>query len=303
MKQNDHDISDRKPIRNIRTENPQQQAIHDVAVKRQDDFKDVVVNASKSVIDDATYAELERGFASGNLTRVEEAFDWDKFGVMLLFSEVSYRQTMEDTGRALAKVVPQLREVNPDLLQPRPDQWIRERGAELVTNISNSTRLALRSSIREYHKMGVHPYASAREIGNMVGMNQRQATASVNLRNRLVAQGVPQAEVIRRVQDYNERAIEYRGEVIGRTESLKASNHAQQEMTMQAVERGLINPNLTRKEWMATLDDRVSEECEEAHGQQVRINEPFDHPLGLFDEPPAFPNCRCTTILVFLDEQ
>jgi SPP1 gp7 family putative phage head morphogenesis protein len=84
-----------------------------------------------------------------------------------------------------------------------------------------------------------------------------------------------------------------RAEMIGRTEVIAANN----EGALAAYKASGV---ATGKEWLTAQDDLVSEECE--------MNE-ADGPIGL-DElfssgdeaPPLHPNCRCSLIPAFLDE-
>lgn len=85
-----------------------------------------------------------------------------------------------------------------------------------------------------------------------------------------------------------------RAETIARTETMAAANAGQREAWAQAVDDGLLTGNELR-EWIASPDDRLCPECEGLDGQTARLDDDFE---GGYGDPPAHPDCRCTTGLV-----
>ena len=91
-----------------------------------------------------------------------------------------------------------------------------------------------------------------------------------------------------------------RASMISRTEITRASNEASE----QAYSQGGVE----FKEYLAELDDRTSEICQELNGKIVKIWENFaekwqtigGHTLDYEDikHPPTHPNCRSTLIPV-----
>lgn len=80
-----------------------------------------------------------------------------------------------------------------------------------------------------------------------------------------------------------------RAKLIARTESTRATNGAQRESLSDYAK---TSGNKAKKEWLATLDDRVREEHEAMNGETKDINEPFSNGL----QAPGEPNCRCTLL-------
>lgn len=100
-----------------------------------------------------------------------------------------------------------------------------------------------------------------------------------------------------RVESVMAERIRSSGEVIARTEIIGASNGGQILAWKQNADL------LEGKEWLATLDDRVREEHEAAHGQVVPLNAAFEVGGELLEYPGDDAgsagnviNCRCTMI-------
>jgi uncharacterized protein with gpF-like domain len=96
---------------------------------------------------------------------------------------------------------------------------------------------------------------------------------------------------------YEGRLPEFRRELIARTETISASN-----AVSQAIYRVWGVP---RKEWLATMDDRVRVEHANANGQIVGINQMFEvggerlmYPGDKNASARNVCNCRCTTVPV-----
>lgn len=94
-----------------------------------------------------------------------------------------------------------------------------------------------------------------------------------------------------------QRMPAYRTEMIGRTESIRASNAAA-EQTYDAF-------GIRSRSWLSTQDDRTRDTHLEADGQSKPLGESFR--VGGYDmdypgdashgaPPSEFINCRCTTI-------
>ena len=96
---------------------------------------------------------------------------------------------------------------------------------------------------------------------------------------------------------YSARMPFYRRELIARTETIKASN---------AITDAIYNEwGVPKKEWIATMDDRVRDTHAQANGQVVSTNRPFEvggeqlmYPGDPSGSPENILNCRCTEVPV-----
>lgn len=93
-----------------------------------------------------------------------------------------------------------------------------------------------------------------------------------------------------RVRNVYKDAQLYRVERIVRTEVSTALNKGAVEAYQQA--------GVNKLEWVAILDDRTSEQCQQNDGSIREIGKSY--PAGA-TEPPQHINCRCTVVAVFED--
>lgn len=139
-----------------------------------------------------------------------------------------------------------------DVTDPNAIEWARKHAAELATDLSKTTRTAIGEAIADAFEGGGDAYDA----------------------------------ILEAVGD------EARAEMIARTETMIAANQGQRMSWEQAIEEGLLPPNMQR-EWIATSG--ACPECEALDGVRVPLDEPY--PDGS-DSPPLHPNCRCTEGIV-----
>ena len=83
------------------------------------------------------------------------------------------------------------------------------------------------------------------------------------------------------VTQYKSNALRYRGEVIGRTESISALNRSEHEAINQAVDMGAVKESAVKRVWDSAGDDgRTRESHLKMDTQTVGLNEPFTFPDG-----------------------
>jgi HK97 family phage portal protein len=129
--------------------------------------------------------------------------------------------------------------------------------------------------------------------------NDSTYEALKTLFERAAEDGVALAEIEERLSVYFEgRRSEASVERIARTTMTGANGAGDQ----SAWEQSEV---VTGKEWLATLDDRVRDEHEEAHGQAVGLDEDFTvggeslrYPGDPAGDPSNIVNCRCSQLPV-----
>jgi hypothetical protein len=182
-----------------------------------------------------------------------------------------------------------------DATNPYVFQQVATRTAELVREVSDSTRQAIRNVIARAALLGGHPYDVARAIRPTIGLHDRWAGAVFNFRTNLLESGTPAELADKRAEQYRERLLGKRSRLIARTETLKAQNHGRQASWADALARGLIGRD-ARKEFVAS--GSACHHCSDLDGTSVGVFETFASGLGAVDQPPVHPACRCTTILL-----
>lgn len=188
-----------------------------------------------------------------------------------------------------------------DLRNPFTEDFVRRRGAELVTSISGQTRTQIREAVEAGFVVGVPVRTTARTIRNSVGLDPRLSRAVRARAEALAGSGLGDEAVDRLVFRYADGLLRYRSELIARTETIAASNQGTLDSWRQAERQELLPPGM-QKRWIAALgSSRTCDICEElAAHEPVGIHEEFySATLGQgLARPPSHPACRCTLGLV-----
>lgn len=203
-----------------------------------------------------------------------------------------------------------------DKTNPRALRWAEEHAAELVVDLSESSKQAVRQLIVDMYAQGISPDEAVRRLRQHLGLDARSSQALENFRQRFERENaqrtvdrkplIPRERISDQVDRYAARLLRHRAELIVRTESIRASAQGQQELWNQATEQGFLRPAETRRAWILTPDERLCPICEPmaSNDKLVGLDQPFvlgDGSLHL--TPPAHPQCRCATGLVFANER
>lgn len=186
-----------------------------------------------------------------------------------------------------------------NLDNPYSQQYIREHTAELVREVSQETKDAIRGVLEDAFRSGGHPREQARRIRNLVGLTQRQAGAVQRCHLNLLERGVAEERAAKLAERYAQKLLRYRATNIARTETLMAANAGQESAVRVAEGKGLIDPAITKRRWIVTPDEKLCPRiCVPMAGVEVPYDQPFQTPVGEMWYPPAHPSCRCAWGLV-----
>lgn len=266
------------------------------------------------------------------VTAIEQAFE--SGGVMTGDNFPKYLRT--PSGRAVFRF---------DVRNSRAEAWLRDHSGQLITRISNEVRENVRSALEQGMLEGVNPRSVARNIvghvdpvtkqrtGGLVGLTPNQQKWVSNTRrdllnldpnyfnrelrdkrfDRTVAKAIAEEralpmDVIEKLTNaYKNKALKYRGDMIGRTEAIQALNQSEWEAVMQAVDMGALRRQDVSRHWDAAGDTRTRwshmRMDRKYNKAGVEIDEPFVSPSGarmMFpgDTSLGAPgeeviNCRC----------
>lgn len=142
-----------------------------------------------------------------------------------------------------------------DAANPAALAWAKQHAADLVTDISETMRERIWDEVVDAFARGISPADLADNLEAIVG-------------------------------------DDVRAELIADTESMIAANEGQRESWDQASDNGLLDDSV-KKEWIATGDSGVCDDCDELDGTVVALDEDFPNDGG--DGPPLHPRCRCTS--------
>ena len=171
-----------------------------------------------------------------------------KAAVKRLKSRLRISAAKDDTGIS--------KDLKFDVTNPRAIEWARKHAADLVINITDTTRDKIRELVEAAFEEQFTVDDLRKEIDDLV-------------------------------------ADPDRAETIARTEVISASNAGQKELWNQAVDEEILTGR-EKKEWIVTPDDKLCPICEPMDGVQVGLDEDFQLNTGdRVDTPPAHPRCRC----------
>ena len=295
-------------------------------IRRHDErFRAVFLQATELIRDNSTLDELADLLQAG---RLEDALDGieaagrllgDAYGDALV---ASAKDTPSFLSNALTVTV------SFDQTNVRAVDAIQGNRLRLIREFTVDQRQALRNAMARGIAEGLNPRDQARLFRDTVGLTARQEEAVARYKSllksagtdndlasdalqrklrdkrfdgtvrRAIREGKPltNEQIDRMVGRYRERYINYRSEVIGRTEALRSAHQGSEEMYRQAIENGDLDEKLVIRTWVTAKDERVRGSHSTLNGEQRGIGETWN---GLrFPGDPDGPaketiQCRC----------
>ena len=190
---------------------------------------------------------------------------------------------------------------------PGVTNWVKDHGAEFVTNISTEQKNAVSALIARAYSKGESAEELSRAIRPCIGLTQRQAIANANYYDHVKESllknnpGMKDATAAKKAQEaaakYAAQQHRYRANMIAETEMAFAYQHGEYEAVKMAQAQGLMG--VVEKVWSTAYDDGVCDICNGMEGQTIGIDDDFNFKLNklLFQgqrlTPPAHPQCRC----------
>jgi len=171
--------------------------------------------------------------------------------------------------------------------------YLKQHGADLVSNFGLANRDALKASLTSMLERGMTPHEMQKAIMPQVGLTKGWAEAVDRRLARLLAEGVSVSDATREASRYADELVRLRSLNIARSEALIAHGKADGEHRRQSIEQGLADADKASKTWNTAGDNVVRDEHAEAEGQTVGWDESFDIGGEEFDDAPAGVNCRC----------
>jgi hypothetical protein len=254
-------------------------------------------------------------------------------GTHLAAATTTVVEVVEQTFRAGAKAAMEelpttiATELSFDLLNPRAVEFLRDYEFDLVRDISGKQQNIIRGIMDRAFTEGMHPRKSAREIRRYIGLTEKQAAAVSRFQHNLasgdkgalreaLSRGLRDrrfdstlrraldediilspAQIEKMSQRYAERYLKFRSETIARTETKRASVRGQQELWQQAIDQGVLPPDVQRR-WITNDPCAI---CAPLGGKLAGMNDAF--PGGYMAPPDPHPNCTCDVVLDFKRER
>lgn len=209
------------------------------------------------------------------------------------------RQAMAKAGGVTAKRVGL--DISFDITNPRAIDYARTLGADMVRYVNNSARDNIRKIVGDLIEGAITPQQARRMIKQNVGLLPKHAVAVSNYEQNLLTAGKTPTQVVKMVDQYANRLLKYRADMIARTETARAMSVGQTEYWQQSMDAGLLPPD-TQRVWIAEPNyGNICKVCESFNGTTAPLNGGWWIGTNKYVEYPtdSHPNCRCATGLVF----
>ncbi len=182
-----------------------------------------------------------------------------------------------------------------DLPDSTSEDWAQWRVAELVRDVDEETKRAIRSIINRRFE-GLSTFEAVKLIKSLVGLTEKQALAIERFfRNLLEEQGVPYAVAVERADKRAKKMLRKRAIMIARTEGIRAASAGQEAIWREAQKQGLLEDE-QEQFWIVTPDNDACKICDPMHGVMAKIGQPFVHPTsGREYYAPPDPHPQCLT--------
>jgi hypothetical protein len=159
-------------------------------------------------------------------------------------------------------------------LSPRVLEFVRREGGARVTGLGLDAIRAVQEVMERGITEGIGAQAMGRRIRQSIGLlpsHSRALEVYAAGQERLVEAGtMREATATRNVETYRRRLLNYRAEMIARTEAMNAAHGGLVEGWRANIEAGWL-PGDSLMQWVVTEDDRACERCVPMDGQRVRV--------------------------------
>lgn len=270
--------------------------LHEVADENEENYEIVFLLAIFALLDVIDYSLLVDGVRTGNVNTIDRAMKWNVFRDELEKFKPIHMKPIMEAGEVVASNVASPKTMPPfNKSNPRIFAKVREQMDAMINDLVKETRQSVYEEARQMARQGKTPNEIAQNIKNRLGLTSLQTRSMQKLERDLIAKKVPARQRRRILKKEYEKKLMYRAERIARTESIRAVSEAQLIHWKDLANRGLIDGEIARKEWVVTPDDRLCELCAPLAGERRKLDEAFS--FG-GQSPPLHPNCRCSMRLI-----
>lgn len=287
------------------------------------DIRDAFLAAIQRIQSNVKYRELEARIASGDIEGALSLLDLrpEQFSTLRDAVEDAFNRG-GDFGPGLTVALSSM-PFNRRHFQA--ESWVRENGAKLIAEVSESTKEGVRQHIEQGIATGRSSAAAARDVtgrvnratgrreGGILGLTSQQAVFVANARDDLenlnadyfnrqsrdrrfdrtirkaIREGkkLPKATIDKIIDRYSSNMLSLRGNMIARTEAHQALNAGRYEAMRQNAENAGVSENDIQAVWRAVGDGRTRHTHVSLGGDKVKFGDPFRSPSGAMMKFPG----------------
>jgi len=284
-------------------------------------LKDAFLAAIAYAIDGVDLRQLKRAMASGDLDEALGAIPLDDLQSAIAGLAASgdkpgplaapFNAGVElGLGTLPAHVAVTL---DANVIRSEAADWLTEHGADLAQALTDETKAGIQQLLSSAMERGgkdvydvgrdVSRVLDAQTMAGFIGLNERQAVVLDNYIEALSQTDraeMSDAAMRDAIDQRYQEMLDYRGEMIARTEASKAGNSGQNDVWNDAVDQGKLDGEAYEVRWTAT--PTACPECSDLDGMTRPIDGEYeDGDAG--DGPPAHPMCNCSEMLVAAGEE
>lgn len=245
--------------------------VDDLLAAQADAAEDIEKSFLKSVkvtIQNTDWEQLERDLAAhANGDAIVGGVKWEDFNPKERLKDL-FSVCLDVDGEYIGKVTGGAKF---DYVDPRALEWIEKYGASDVVDIDASTKQAIRNIVREGYETGITPRNQARQIRELVGLDERRAETLRKYSENLFSKGLSEARVWELVEKRGRALLNSRALTIAVNETSEASAQAGYWSTKSACERGVLDPTEYEGYRIVTPDERLCSRCAPIAGEARRI--------------------------------
>jgi hypothetical protein len=257
----------------------------DIGDKAKPRLHRALIASFEAMRDRVPYQEIVRALETGGLAAVIDLLDGIEDDLGPVIQEID--DVIRESGIATASMMPAAAMVNLthpfDFLNRRTLDFIEKYRYNLVQQIADETRAAIRQNLIVGEIAGQNPRVTARMLRDTIGLTDRQELAVRNYRRALEEldrdalqralrdrrfdgtvsrairnkQRLTKHQIDTMVGRYRTRMINHRAEVIARTEALRATSVGNRAAMQQMITSGALDASQVRRQWVYTQDART----------------------------------------------
>jgi len=250
---------------------PVPEFVDDLLSAQEDAAKDIEKSFLKSVkvtVQETDWEQLERDLAAhANDDAIVGGVKWEDFDPKERLKDL-FSACLVIDGEYIGKVTGGAKF---DYVDPRALEWIEKYVAEDVVDIDAGTKQAIRNIVREGYETGITPRNQARQIREIVGLDERRAETLRKYSENLFSKGLSEERVWELIGKKGRALLNSRALTIAVNETSEASAQAGYWSTKSACERGVLDPNEYEGYRIVTPDERLCSRCAPIAGEARQI--------------------------------